>query len=145
MLPVPVHPFAEEKKAQEDAQEEQFDTVAFEYRQKVEMTGVKENNTLKNGHCMRNAIGPKENPGNHSQTECANHHQKLFYRRQVFAMGDYIQVGTILVCEHQRKEVQRIQRTPDDERPIGAMPKTADDEDDEYIPDLHYGIPATPT
>ncbi len=52
-------------------------------------------------------------------------------------LGRNFQMLPILTPQEQGQEIERVEEPPDDEGPVGAMPESAHDENDERIADLH--------
>ncbi len=83
--------------------------------------------------------GPKKHPRHTHHAEGPSHPQELPPSRQPPAFADRVGgIAPVLPAQQQRQEQRGMNAAPNDEGPIGAVPKTAHEEDDE---DVAHGFP----
>lgn len=90
------------------------------------------------GEGLVEVIGTEEDPGEHREGEGAGHGDRLAGRGQVPSPGDRLQVPAVFLCEQQRQEVEGVERSPDEEGPVGAVPEAAHQKDYEGVADAHH-------
>src|SRR6476660_931974 len=86
---------------------------------------------------MRQAFGAEENPSENGKRKRNNHRKEFFKARKQTALRNIVKVVSIGRKNNRRHDVQRIEETPNQERPVRAMPKSADNENNKRIPDFH--------
>ena len=83
---------------------------------------------------MIHIICPEKDPGEGYQQEGNEDLKDLFDRWVPFAGSEIIpQIGPIFTLQERRDEQQGMDATPGDEGPVGTVPESADQEDDEDI------------
>lgn len=90
-------------------------------------------NTPQVRECLSDTFRTKENPGHTCDKECGNDLHRLSERRYEFVFCSNIQVHSVLVQEHERYKIKRIDETPCNERPIGAVPETTHNKNNKNI------------
>ena len=97
------------------------------------------------GEGLVEVIGPEEDPGEDGEGEGARHGDRLAGCGQDPSLGDDGEVPAVLPCEQQRQEVEGVERSPDEESPVGSMPEAAHKEDDEGVADARQEGAAAPS
>ncbi len=80
-----------------------------------------------------NALCPENNPPNDRQEERQQHLPCFLQGREDASFGHLVGVLAVLARQYQRQEQQCVVRSPGDERPVGAVPETAQEEDDKSV------------
>ena len=85
------------------------------------------------------ALGPEDNPPKHRQEERQQHLPGLLEGREDAPFGHLVGVLAVLARQYQRQEQNGVVRAPGDEGPVGAVPETRQQEDDEGVAH-HLGL-----
>ena len=82
---------------------------------------------------LPNTLRPENNPPNHRQEESQKHLPQFLEGREDAPFGHLVGVLAVLAREDERQEQNGVVRAPGDEGPVGAVPETRQQEDDEGV------------
>ena len=90
-------------------------------------------------HRLRDILRPKKHPSDAHHGEGPRHAEQFAAGGEPTPFADGVGgVTAVGAAEQERQEERGVDAAPSDERPIGAVPKTAHEEDDEDVAD---GLP----
>ena len=97
------------------------------------------NPTLQIPHRLRDILRPKKHPRDAHHGERPRHAEEFAAGGEPTPFADGVGgVTAVGAAEEEREEKRGVDAAPGDERPIGTVPKSAHEEDDEYVAD---GLP----
>ena len=85
--------------------------------------------------CLPDVLRPEDNPTDGDQEKRQQHLADLLQGRKQTPLRDRIPILPVLPHQNQRQEKQGMEGAPDDESPVGPVPQSAHQEDDERVPD----------
>ena len=90
--------------------------------------------TFKVSECGWHPSRTEYYPPKHRQKESQEHLPYFFQGRQDSPFGYLVRVLSVLACQYQGQEQNGMIGTPSNEGPIGSVPKTAQKENNESVP-----------
>ncbi len=80
-------------------------------------------------------VRPEYDPPEDDEQESQQHLSDLLEGGEQASVGDHVAIFAVLAQQDQREEKQGVVRAPGDEGPVGPVPESADQEDDEGVAD----------
>ncbi len=127
-------PFEQEEKRQ---QRQQFHRKALDFEVFDATRKMQGKHAFQEAECLNQGSRAEENPGDQGQKERKTHSRKVGKRRQNPVFCDDFKVIAVAVRNQKRQKVQGVEESPKNVGPIGAMPESADEENEEGVSDLH--------
>ena len=87
---------------------------------------------------LANTVGPEKNPAHHDQDEGQQHLPAFLPRGQHAVLRNHVPVFPVRSKQNEREKKHRMIRPPSNKCPIGSMPQTAQQENDEGVPNNHH-------